>query len=60
MNIRNRIAKLLTPVCNAIDEMLYGRQLAIARWHQAEIDRILGEIAERSVPDDENPAGGQS
>ena len=47
MTIRNRITRLLRPVCDAIDEVLYGRELAKIRWHQAEIDRIRGEIAAR-------------
>jgi len=60
MTIRNRITRLLRPVCDAIDEVLYGRELAKIRWHQAEIDRIRGEIAARQEPGDENPAGGES
>ncbi len=60
MTIRNRMTKLLAPVCDAIDEVLYGRDLAKIRWHQAEIDRINREAAERSGHDDDGAtAGGQ-
>ena len=55
--------RILRKAAGALDEVLYGRELARIRWHQARIDEIAATAAaredEHTGDDAPRPRGGE-